>query len=82
MAVVRVCFVARVNGSEFARQPRNARGGLRDSAPFVVARRLGGEDLMVFATEEAALEWFDKNDPEGVAFEYEVIGFSDLATSR
>lgn len=33
-----------------------------------------GEDLKVFATEEAAQAWLDKHDPEGVAFEYEVIG--------
>ncbi|MEH2501265.1 hypothetical protein V1290_000076 [Bradyrhizobium sp. AZCC 1578] len=30
--------------------------------------------LKVFATAEAAQAWFDKNDPEGVAFQYEVIG--------
>jgi hypothetical protein len=28
---------------------------------------------MVFATEEAAKVWLDENDPEGVAFEYEVL---------
>jgi hypothetical protein len=28
----------------------------------------------VFATEVAAEIWFKENDPEGVAFEYEVIG--------
>lgn len=28
----------------------------------------------VFATAEAAQAWFDKNDPEGVAFEYPVEG--------
>jgi hypothetical protein len=26
-----------------------------------------------FATAEAANRWFEENDPEGVAFEYEVI---------
>jgi hypothetical protein len=31
-----------------------------------------GEDLKVFATKEAAERWIEKNDPEGVAFEYEV----------
>ena len=30
------------------------------------------EHLMVFANQEAAQAWFDENDPEGVAFEYEV----------
>jgi len=33
-----------------------------------------GGKLKVFATEEAAQSWFDKNDPEGVAFEYPVEG--------
>jgi len=33
-----------------------------------------GEDLKVFATEEIAQAWIDENDPDGVAFEYEVIG--------
>jgi len=28
----------------------------------------------VFATPEAADEWFKDNDPEGVAFGYEVLG--------
>jgi len=27
-----------------------------------------------FASQEAAQAWFDKHDPEGVAFAYEVIG--------
>ena len=30
------------------------------------------EHLKVFANQEAALAWFAENDPEGVAFEYEV----------
>ena len=32
-----------------------------------------GEDLKVFATEEVARAWIEENDPEGVAFEYEVL---------
>ncbi|WP_409188730.1 hypothetical protein [Bradyrhizobium sp. RDM4] len=32
------------------------------------------EDLKVFANEQAARAWMDENDPEGVAFEYEVVG--------
>jgi hypothetical protein len=31
------------------------------------------DHLKVFATAELADEWFKENDPEGVAFEYEVI---------
>jgi hypothetical protein len=30
----------------------------------------------IFATEEVAQAWIDKNDPKGVALEYEVIGAS------
>jgi hypothetical protein len=29
--------------------------------------------LKVFADEEAANRWLEENDPEGVAFEYEVL---------
>jgi hypothetical protein len=32
------------------------------------------DHLMVFASPEAADEWFKEHDPEGVVFEYEVIG--------
>jgi hypothetical protein len=31
------------------------------------------DHLKVFANEEAAEKWFAENDPEGVAFEYEVL---------
>ena len=33
-----------------------------------------GKELKVFASAEAAQNWFDKNDPEGVAFKCEVEG--------
>lgn len=32
-----------------------------------------GETLKVFATDDAARAWFEKHDPEGVAFEHEVL---------
>jgi hypothetical protein len=32
------------------------------------------EHVKVFAIADAAATWFEENDPEGVAFEYEVIG--------
>ncbi len=32
------------------------------------------DHLKVFADQEAAELWFAEHDPEGVAFEYEVIG--------
>jgi hypothetical protein len=39
------------------------------------SKEVGDVDhLKVFADEEAADAWFKENDPEGVAFEYEVIG--------
>ena len=38
------------------------------------------EHLRVFASQEAAQAWFEVNDPEGVAFEYEVR--SSLVTNR
>jgi hypothetical protein len=38
------------------------------------SKQVGDVDhLKVFATEEAAERWIAENDPEGVAFEYEVL---------
>lgn len=37
------------------------------------------EHLKVFDSQAAAQAWFDENNPEGVAFEYEV---SSLMTTR
>jgi hypothetical protein len=31
------------------------------------------DHLKVFANEEPMEKWFEENDPEGVAFEYEVL---------
>jgi hypothetical protein len=33
-----------------------------------------GKELKVFASAEAAQKWFDKHDPEGVAFKCDVEG--------
>ena len=45
------------------------------------SKQVGDPDhLKVFANEEAAQAWFEENDPEGVAFEYEVR--SSLMTTR
>lgn len=39
------------------------------------SKQVGDKDrLKVFATEEAADAWLAENDPEGVAFEYDVTG--------
>jgi hypothetical protein len=38
------------------------------------SKQVGDKDhLKVFANEDAAETWFQENDPEGVAFEYEVM---------
>jgi hypothetical protein len=34
---------------------------------------LDPEHVKVFANVDAAEKWFEENDPEGVAFEYEVL---------
>jgi hypothetical protein len=31
------------------------------------------DHIKVFANQNAAETWFEENDPEGVAFEYEVL---------
>jgi hypothetical protein len=37
-------------------------------------KQVGDADhLKVFANADAAETWFEENDPEGVAFEYEVL---------
>jgi hypothetical protein len=38
------------------------------------SKQVGDPDyLKVFANADAAETWFEQNDPEGVAFEYEVL---------
>jgi hypothetical protein len=38
-----------------------------------ISKQVGDVDhIKVFATTDAAETWFEENDPEGVAFEYEV----------
>lgn len=32
-----------------------------------------GDGVKVFASAEIASQWFERHDPEGVAFEYDVI---------
>jgi hypothetical protein len=40
----------------------------------IPASRFGDKDhLKVFANPDAAETWFQEDDPEGVAFEYEVL---------
>ena len=38
------------------------------------SKQVGDPDhLKVFSNQDAAETWFEENDPEGVAFEYEVL---------
>jgi hypothetical protein len=38
------------------------------------SKQVGDADhVKVFANADAAEKWFEENDPEGVAFEYEVL---------
>ena len=37
------------------------------------AKRLATSTIKEFADEVAANRWFEESDPEGVAFEYDVI---------
>jgi hypothetical protein len=38
------------------------------------SKQVGDPDhIRVFANQDAAETWFEENDPEGVAFEYEVL---------
>ena len=65
-------------------EPRASRNGARyglllmtDTVWIYVdtSKEVGDKDhLKVFATEDAAEIWFSEHDPEGVAFEYPVIG--------
>jgi len=42
-------------------------------APFNTSKQVGDADhLKVLANADAAEIWFEENDPEGAAFEYEV----------
>ena len=38
------------------------------------SKQVGDPDhVKIFATTDAAETWFEQNDPEGVAFQYEVL---------
>lgn len=37
-----------------------------------------GETVRAFASDDAARAWFELNDPEGVAFEHEVIDMDSV----
>jgi transcriptional regulator with XRE-family HTH domain len=76
-----ICKVFNVSlSSMFERDPGGTKRKLR-RGPMTVwiyvdtNKEVGDVDhLKVFATPEFADEWFKENDPEGVAFGYEIIG--------
>jgi hypothetical protein len=43
------------------------------AAIYVNTSKQVGDHLKVFASVDAAETWFEENDPEGAAFEYEVL---------
>ena len=53
----------------------NRQGNSNDSLIYIdTSKQVGDKDhLKVFANEDAAETWLQENDPEGVAFEYEVL---------
>ena len=56
--------------------PAQAQEGLTMTVLIYVntSKQVGDADhLKVFANVDAAETWFEENDPEGVAFEYEVL---------
>jgi hypothetical protein len=61
------------------RAPGKAQQTLQDCQMTVfvyvnVSKQVGDkEHIKVFANQDAAETWFEENDPEGVAFEYEVL---------
>src|SRR5258705_12983420 len=69
-----------------APEPFNTRG-VQDSAMTVLVyvntnKQVGdAEHIKAFANSDAAETWFAENDPEGVAFEYEVLEWDSDAHS-
>ena len=46
------------------------------------SKQVGDPDhLKVFANADAAETWFEENDPEGVALEYEISGMNHVGRS-
>jgi hypothetical protein len=59
---------------EFDPKQKEPHWGRRKLARVNTSKHVGdAEHLKVFANVDAAETWFEENDPEGVAFEYEVL---------
>jgi hypothetical protein len=57
------------------RAPQTGHAHPHDQGSPLVQRRPrpSPQSIQCFATLDAAEKWFEENDPEGVAFEYEVL---------
>ena len=49
-------------------------------ADIDINKRIGNPEHIKVFTTDAAETWFEENDPEGVAFEYEVLTAFSLPT--
>ena len=76
-AVSRRPIAALGQGQEPAASRDEARYGILLMTVLIyvdTSKQVGDKDhLKVFANEDAAETWLQENDPEGVAFEYEVL---------
>jgi hypothetical protein len=43
------------------------------------SKQVGDADHLKVSNADAGATWFAENDPEGVAFEYEVLGVKEVA---
>jgi hypothetical protein len=60
--------------TDFRRMEKAQEGPMTVWIYVDTSQQVGDKDhLKVFAIEVAAEIWFKENDPEGVAFEYEVL---------
>jgi hypothetical protein len=70
-------IVAATEALDQDQEPQPSGNGARAMTVFVyvnTAKQVGDKDhIKVFSNLDAAEKWFEDNDPEGVAFEYEVL---------
>jgi hypothetical protein len=60
--------------TDFRRMEKAQEGPMTVWIYVNTSKQVGDRDhLKVFANQDAAETWFQENDPEGVAFEYEVM---------
>jgi hypothetical protein len=65
----------RVVKPSFGQHSITNRTGRHEEVYVSTNKQVGdAEHIKTFANQDTAKTWFEENDPEGVAFEYEVIG--------